>query len=121
LRLAAGAGGYVVGFTVPQTNVVRGSLLVLTELTLSAERMLVQFGFEKAEFRELAERLTPAVRTGAELTLTAGELRMIYLALWQVPEMFGNEEAFHTRLGFFTDDVRGLARQLLAEVDRSAQ
>ena len=119
VRLAASDGAFVVGFTVPQTNVVRGSLLVLTELTLSPERMLVQFGFAKADLEELVGRLDPMVSTGGELTLTARELRMIYLALWQVPEMFGSEEAFHIRLGFFTEQTRGLARELLAAVDRA--
>jgi len=120
VRLAARAdGAYVVGLTVPQTNVVRGSLLVLTELTLSPERMTVQFGFAKADLEEMVGRLDPMVSTGAELVLTARELRMIYLALWQVPEMFGSEEAFYIRLGFFTEQTRGLAREILAAVDRA--
>ena len=112
-------GAYVVSFTVPQTNVVRGSLLVLTELTLSPERMAVQFGFAKADLEEMVGRLDPTVSVRGELVLTAGDLRMIYLALWQVPEMFGSEEAFYIRLGFFTEQTRGLAREILAAVDRA--
>ena len=119
VRLAVRDGGYVVGFTVPQTNVVRGSLLVLTELTLSPERMLVQFGFAKADLEEMVGRLDPMVSTRGELVLTAGDLRMIYLALWQVPEMFGSEEAFYIRLGFFKEEAYGLARALLAAVDQA--
>ncbi|GAB1644695.1 hypothetical protein [Krasilnikovia sp. MM14-A1259] len=120
MRLAVKGGAYVVGLTVAQTNLIRGSLLVLTELEISPERMIVQFGCQKSDLDAMVERLNPITRTGAELDLTPGELRMIYLALWQVPEMFGSEEAFHTRLGFFTEETRGLARELLAAVDRAA-
>jgi hypothetical protein len=121
VRLARTDGAYVVRFTVPQTNVVRGSLLLLTALTLSPERMKIQFGFAKADFEELAARLAPLVRTGAELTLTARDLRMVYLTLWQVPEMFGSEEAFYIRLGFFKEEAYAMARELLAAVDRETQ
>ena len=65
--------------------------------------MLVQFGFEKSELEELGDRLAPAVTTGIELTVTNRELRMCYLVLWQVPEMFSTEEDFHIRLGFYTE------------------
>ncbi len=114
-------GDYAVTLTVWQKDVVRGSLAVLTELSMSPERMIVQFGFEKAELEEMVGRLDATGMGGAELVLTGRDLRMVYLALWQVPEMFGSEEAFHTRVGFFTEQPRGLARELLAAVDRATQ
>ncbi|AEV85709.1 hypothetical protein ACWT_4687 [Actinoplanes sp. SE50] len=120
VRLTARDGAYVVALAVFETNLVREALRVITQLQISPDRMLVQFGFAKAELAELAERLTPAVTTGAELAVTHRELRMIYLVLRQVPEMFGTEEDFHLRLGFYTEQARGLAAALLAAVDRTA-
>jgi hypothetical protein len=120
IRLTARSGAYALALPVFETNVIRESLRLITDLEISPERMLVQFGFEKSELDELGKRLDPAVTTGAELAITSRELRMIYLVLWQVPEMFGTEEAFHIRLGFFTEQARGLARAVLAAVDRAA-
>ena len=119
--LTASDGAYVIALPVFETNLIRESLRLIPQLQISSARMLVQFGFEKSELNEMGKRLDPAVTTGAKLTVTDRELRMIYLVLWQVPEMFGTEEAFHIRLGFFTEQARALARVLLATVDRVAQ
>jgi hypothetical protein len=120
VKLTASDDAYVVTLPVFEINVIRESLRLIPELQISSARMLVQFGFEKSELKELGERLDPWVTTGAELPVTHRDLRMIYLVLWQVPEMFGTEEAFHIRLGFFTEQARGLARTLLTALDRIA-
>lgn len=120
IKLTATDGAYVVTLEVFETNMIRESLRLMTDLEMSPARMLIQFGFEKPEMEELGKRLDPVVTTGAELTVTTRELRMIYLVLWQVPEMFGSEEAFNIYLGFYTEQARGSARALLAAVDRAA-
>jgi hypothetical protein len=120
IDLTGSDGAYVVVLPAFETNLIRESLRLITELQISPARMLVQFGFEKSELEELGDRLAPAVTTGIELAVTNRELRMFYLVLWLVPEMFSTEEDFHIRLGFYTEQARRLARALLTAVDRIA-
>lgn len=110
----------MVHFSSAQADVVRGSMVVITELDISRPRRVVQFGFGEEEVTRLVKRLDVAVADGEELSLTGNEMRIIYLSLWLVPEMFGSEESFYIRLGFFTEQAHSLARELLAAVDRTA-
>ena len=120
IRFKETGSPYAVILSILHTNVIRTSLLAVTSLQISPERMLVQFGFAKHELTELAERLTPVSTTGTELEVTFDELRMIYLGLRQVPDMYGSEEHFHERLGFFSEQAIHLARSLLTAMDRVA-
>jgi len=118
VRLTVRDGSWVVRFTPTQADVVRGSLVVLAELEISRLRRAIQFGFGVTEIEELVRRLDHAGVGGAGMAFTADEMRMVYLSLWQVPEMFGSEESFYVRLGFFSEHARSLARELLAATDR---
>ena len=99
---------------------MRGSMVVITELDLSRPRRIVQFGFGREDARRLVERLDAAAADGEEIVLTGEELRMVYLSPWLVSEMFGSEESFYVRLGFFTEQAHSMACELLDAVDRTA-
>ncbi|MCX4723773.1 hypothetical protein [Streptomyces sp. NBC_01306] len=103
--------GFAVRFTKWQRDLLAGSIEPVTNLR-TEEAVLIRTGFTKNQITQIESSLDGL----EEHTYSVKELHVIYSVLVSVCSMFGPEEAFHTRTGFFRENALGLAEGLVKAV-----
>ncbi len=105
---------YRPSFTPPQKLAITEILALVRDLRLPEAAIVLQVACSAAQLDELARKLQAE---DAELSLP--EMHVVLAALAVAPLAFpASEEAFHTRIGFFRENVAELARSLISAVAR---
>lgn len=110
IRMTIAADQYSVAFTPSQREAVAECIALVQHLQLPDKAIALQAGCSKSELGELLAR----VRSG-ESTFPGEELHTMVAVLAVAPLAFPpSEEAFHSRIGFYREDVAELARELIS-------
>jgi hypothetical protein len=69
---------------------------------------------------ERLEQLSATLKGAESVVLSAEDLHILHSVLLSVYSMFASEEAFHTQLGFYRENVLALAQGLALAVEAAA-
>lgn len=116
VKVAEGTGtGVALSFTVQQRDAILSVAELMRDLPISALEFEAQVGGSREDVGQIESRLRDS-GDGAAVGLSMTELHLIHAMLMASQNQFASEEDFYVRVGFFRDNITGLARGLVRAV-----
>ncbi|WP_422742389.1 hypothetical protein ACN27B_29045 [Micromonospora sp. WMMD754] len=107
--------GVALRFTAPQRDAILSVAELMRSLSIGAAEFETQVGGSREDIERIESRLRQSA-DDAEIDLTMTEVHLIHAALMASHNQFAGEEDFYVRIGFFRENIAGLARGIVRAV-----
>jgi hypothetical protein len=102
-------------FTPPQRDAILSVIELMLSLPISECEFQVQVGSRRQEL-EWTETCLQHLKDAEEIDFSMIEVHLIHSALMAARNQFAREEDFYIRIGFFRDNITGLAQGIVRAI-----